>query len=49
MTLRSVGGRKPEVEAKGKANRAASSQLDNMVDIIFENEGTNSKCEKRNG
>jgi hypothetical protein len=49
MTLRSVGGRKPETETKGRVNRAASSQLDNMLDIIFEFEGANLECEKRNG
>jgi hypothetical protein len=49
MTLRSVGGRKPDAEMKGKVNRAASSQLDNMLDIMFENEGAILECEKRNG
>jgi hypothetical protein len=49
MTLRSVGGRKPDAETKVKVNRAASSQLDNMLDIICENERANLKCEKQNG
>jgi len=41
MTLMSLGGRKLDAETKGKVNRAASSQLDNMLDIICENPGAN--------